>query len=121
MSKANDILAEAQRLAKKSKTWADLSNALFDPLDGLVSRRFADSADRAAFRKTEAYGKLHAMVEEKMQKTGVAAGAEPTKSGRFVVRVPKTLHAALEREALSEGTSLNQLVLAKLALRLRQD
>ena len=118
MSKVNDILAEGRRLAGKCETWADLSNALFDPLDGLVAKRFSDPAERAAFRKSETYGKLHAIVEEKMRQTGVAAGAEPTKSGRFVVRLPKTLHAALEREAVSEGTSLNQLVLAKLAARL---
>jgi predicted HicB family RNase H-like nuclease len=118
MSAANDILAEGKRLAQKSNTWADLSNALFDPLDGLVAERFPGSADRAAFRKSAAYAKLHKLVEQKMQQTGVVAGSEPTKSGRFVVRLPKTLHAALEREALTEGTSLNQLVLAKLAARL---
>ncbi len=113
-----DIFAQGKRLAGKSKTWADLSNALFDPLDGLVAKHFPDPADRAAFRQSEAYAKLHTLVENMMEQTGVAAGAEPTKSGRFVVRLPKTLHAALEREATTEGTSLNQLVLAKLAARL---
>ena len=49
---------------------------------------------------------------------GGRRSAESTKSGRFVVRLPKTMHAALEREAVVEGTSLNQLVLAKLAARL---
>ena len=53
-----------------------------------------------------------------MRQTGLIDGAQPTKSGRFVVRLPKTLHAALEREAIAEGTSLNQLVLAKLAVQL---
>lgn len=118
MSNVNDILAKATALAKTSKTWADLSNALFDPMDGLVAKSFADPADRASFRKSDAYGKLHKLVEQKMKQTGVAAGAEPEKSGRFVVRLPKTLHAALEHEAIAEGTSLNQLVLAKLAARL---
>jgi predicted HicB family RNase H-like nuclease len=118
MSKVNDILGEAQRLAKKSETWADLSNALFDPVDGLIAKRFADPADRAAFRKGDTYNKLYVLLEEKMRQTGIAAGAQPTKSGRFVVRLPKTLHAALEREAIAEGTSLNQLVLAKLAVQL---
>ena len=118
MNMANDILAEGKRLAEKSKTWADLSNALFDPLDGLVAKRLPDPADRAAFRKSEAYEELHKLVEQKMQQTGVVAGAEPTKSGRFVVRLPKSLHAALDREAAAEGTSLNQLVLTKLAARL---
>jgi antitoxin HicB len=36
-------------------------------------------------------------------------------SGKFNVRVPKSLHAALA----SEGVSLNQLVVAKLALHLK--
>lgn len=118
MKAVNDILAEAQRLAEGSKTWADLSNAIFDPLDGLVVKRIPDPGERAAFRKTDAYAQLHLLVEQKMQTTGVVAGAEPQKSGRFVVRLPRTLHAALEHEAVAEGTSLNQLVLAKLAARL---
>jgi hypothetical protein len=118
MSKANQIVAEAERLAGSSKNWADLSNAFFDPLDGLVVKHFPTPGDRAAFRKSDAYDRLHKLVEEKMEQTGVVAGAEPTKSGRFVVRVPRSLHAALEREAVAEGTSLNQLVLAKLAARL---
>jgi predicted HicB family RNase H-like nuclease len=117
MKTVNDILAEAQRLAEGSKTWADLSNALFDPMDGLVIREFPDAHDRAAFRKSEAYEKLHKLVERKMEQTGVVAGSEPKKSGRFIVRVPKTLHAALEREAEEQGTSLNQLVLAMLSAR----
>ncbi len=118
MNESDSILVQADGLAESSKTWADLSNALFDPLDGLVARQFPDPGARAAFRKSETYGKLHALVEEKMRQTGIAAGAEPTKSGRFVVRLPRSLHAALEREAASEGTSLNQLVLANLAVSL---
>jgi site-specific DNA-methyltransferase (adenine-specific) len=61
---------------------------------------------------------LHKLVELKMKQTGIVAGAEPKKSGRFVVRLPKTMHAALEQEAIAEGTSLNQLVRAQLAGRL---
>jgi len=45
-------------------------------------------------------------------------GVTPQKSGRFVVRVPRSLHAALDREAAAEGVSLSQLVVAKLAVRL---
>jgi hypothetical protein len=118
MSAAVDILAEGKCLAEQATTWADLSNALFDPLDGLVVKRFPDPDDRAAFRKSETYARLHGLVEQKMQETGVVAGSAPTKSGRFVVRLPRTLHAALEREAAAEGVSLNQLVVAKLAARL---
>ena len=37
-------------------------------------------------------------------------------SGKFLVRLPKTLHQRLAIEANKEGISLNQLVLYKLAL-----
>jgi predicted HicB family RNase H-like nuclease len=43
----------------------------------------------------------------------------PEYSGKFNVRVPKSLHAALASEAEAEGVSLNQLVVAKLALHLQ--
>jgi len=119
MTKVGEILSEGRRLADRCKTWADLSNALFDPLDGLVAKTYPDPEDRHAFRKTDAYVALHDLVEDKMREVGVVAGAEPKKSGRFVVRLPRSMHAALEKEATVEGTSLNQLVLAKLAVQLR--
>lgn len=37
-------------------------------------------------------------------------------SGKFVVRLPKSLHQRLAIEAEKEGVSLNQLALYKLAL-----
>jgi site-specific DNA-methyltransferase (adenine-specific) len=118
MSKGNNVLAEAQAVAEKCKTWADLSNALFDPVDGLVTRAFPDTSERRAFRKTKTYDALHALVERKMELTGVIEGSTPRKSGKFVVRLPRSLHAALEHEATEEGISLNQLVVAKLAIQL---
>lgn len=41
--------------------------------------------------------------------------ASLTHSGRFLLRVPRTLHAELAREAEHEGVSLNQFVVATLA------
>jgi predicted HicB family RNase H-like nuclease len=118
MNKFAEIVKEAKRLAEQSVTWADLSNALFEPNSGLVFRTFPDRKERDAFRKTGTYRTLHDLVQEKMSQTGLVEGAEPQKSGRFVVRLPRSMHAALEREARDEGTSLNQLVLAKLAVQL---
>ncbi len=112
------LLAEARKIAVSSKTWADLSNSLFDPLEGLVKRTFQNSDERAEFRKSKAYDELHELVERKMEATGVVSGATPKKSGKFVVRLPRSLHGALEREAETEGTSLNQLVVTKLAVQL---
>lgn len=118
MSRNDDILGEARKLAQNCRTWADLSNGIFDPLDGLIVRLFPDASERSAFRKTDVYDALHALVEQKVQETGIIEGSTPKKSGKFVVRLPRSLHAALEREAASEGTSLNQLVITKLAIQL---
>ncbi len=119
MDKTKIILREAKKLAESTKTWADFSNALFDPLDGLVAHMFKDPIERANFRKTTVYNKLHELVENKMQATGLIAGATPKKkSGKFVVRLPRSLHAALEKEAEAEDTSLNQLIVTKLAVQL---
>jgi len=41
--------------------------------------------------------------------------AEPQYSGKFLVRGPKSLHAALIREAELEGVSLNQFVVSALS------
>jgi len=118
MDKGAKLLERARELAQKAQTWADFSNALFDPFDGELARALPAQEDREAFRKTGEYKEIRALLQEKMRDTGLVSGASPKKSGKFVVRLPSSLHAALEREAEAEGTSLNQLVVTKLAVRL---
>jgi len=118
MDKTSTVLERARELAMKATTWADFSNALFDPFDGELVRIFPTQKDRETFRKTEEYKEIRALLQQKMSQTGLVKGAAPRKSGKFVVRLPRSLHAALETEAESEGTSLNQLVVTKLAVQL---
>jgi predicted HicB family RNase H-like nuclease len=118
MKNTAELLTRAEELARSAETWADLANALFDPEEGLIARAYPDRADREAFMKTDEFKRIHELLSEAMQRHGVVAGATPKKSGRFVVRLPRSLHAALEREAAVEGVSLNQLVVAKLAVSL---
>ena len=117
-NRAARILAEAQKLAAHTNSWADFSNALFDPEHGLLVREIPDVAQRRSFAKTREYAVIDRLLAKLMERFGVADGATPRKSGKFAVRVPKTLHLALEREAAEEGVSLNQLVVAKLAVSL---
>lgn len=117
-TKAQRVLAKASDVASASETWADLSNALFDPVDGLVAKAFPTREQREAFVQTEEYRALRRLVDEATERSGLVAGAKPKKSGRFVVRVPSSLHEALEVEAEAEGVSLNQLVLTKLAIQM---
>ena len=41
-------------------------------------------------------------------------------SGKFMLRMAKSLHAELKKEAEYEGISLNQLCLIKLAMQLKR-
>jgi len=118
MDKKKYILEKAIELASETKTWADFSNALFDPFDGELVHAFPTQEARETFRKTKEYKQIRALLEQKMNETGVVKGATPKKSGKFVVRLPRSLHGALEKEAELEGTSLNQLVVTKLAVQL---
>jgi uncharacterized protein (DUF1778 family) len=119
MKNANQVLEQAKKLATWAESWADFSNALFNPVDGLLTKTYPTRAERQAFLKTKQYQRISELLTHAMDRHGLVAGATPKKSGRFVVRLPKSLHAALEREAAGEGVSLNQLVVAKLAAQLR--
>ena len=119
MAKAQELVKEVEALAASSPTWADFSNALFNPDDGLLTRTYPLGPARNAFIKTGEYQLIRRLFRDVMKRTGVVEGATPRKSGKFVVRLPQSLHAALEREAREEGVSLNQLVVAKLAVQLK--
>lgn len=118
MKNTKRILEQAESMASSAETWADLANALFDPVHGLITRAYPSRAEREAFLKTEPYKKIRELLAHAIDTHGLVEGATPKKSGRFVVRLPQSLHAALEREAVKEGVSLNQLVVAKLAAQL---
>ncbi len=118
--KSSTILESARSLASSAESWADLSNALFNPEDGLLVKAYPTREEREAFLKTKEYEAIRKLREAAMDETGLIEGATPKKSGKFMVRLPKTLHGALEREAAEEGVSLNQLVVTKLAVSMSQ-
>lgn len=72
---AAQIINEARRLAQTAKTWAELSNAIFDPIEGLIAKAYPSLEQRKAFGNTEEYRQLRELVKEAMDRTGVIAGA----------------------------------------------
>jgi predicted HicB family RNase H-like nuclease len=119
MKKAKQLLKQAKKAAQMARSWADLSNAFFNPVNGLLTRAYPTRAEREEFVKTAEYKEISELLGKAIETYGLVEGATPKKSGRFVVRLPQSLHAALEREADREGVSLNQLVVAKLAVQLK--
>jgi hypothetical protein len=120
MADVNQLMQEAEQAAQDARTWADLSNILFNPVDGLVARAYPDRAAREVFVQTAEYGKLRQMVSDARQRFGLVEGATPRKTDPLVVQIPKSLHTALEREAVEEGVSLDHLILTKLAAGLKR-
>jgi hypothetical protein len=66
--------------------------------------------------KTDDYRRIRALVSNARLQHGLVEGGTPKATDPFVVSIPRSLHEALEREAADEGVSLNQLVVAKLAV-----
>ena len=119
-TKAEQMLDAARQQAATVTTWADLSNFLFDPDDGIISTSYPVGPERTAFMKSPEYSAIRQLIDEVRERTGFIEGMTPKKSGKFVVRMPRSLHAALEAEAEREGVSLNQLVVAKLSMQMSQ-
>ena len=119
-TKPQELLESARQEAAIVTTWADLSNFLFDPDDGVISKAYPVGPERSGFMKSPEYQAIRQLIDDVRQRTGLIEGATPKKSGKFVVRLPRSLHAALEAEAQREGVSLNQLVVAKLSLQMSQ-
>jgi hypothetical protein len=116
MNATKELLKEAEQAARETESWADLSNFLFNPVDGLVAKAYPTRAAREAFVQTEEYRKIRRLISEAMERHGLVEGATPKKTERLTIQLPRTLRAALEIEATEEGVSLEQLVLAKLAV-----
>jgi hypothetical protein len=115
-SRAQELLTVARKLAESpGLTWVEANNAIYGPA-GPMARLFPSAVDRAAFARTKESREIDALIDSLPEPAVNSASKEY--SGTFQVRLPKSLHAALASEAEAEGVSLNQLVVAKLALHL---
>jgi hypothetical protein len=117
-SRAKELLTRARKLAEiPGLTWAEANNFIYGP-GGPFVRLFPSAKDRAAFAKTKEAREIDRLID-RLPEPPVGPQRREY-SGKFNVRVPKSLHAALASEAEAEGVSLNQLVVAKLALHLQK-
>ena len=114
-SRAQELLDFARSLQDSGLTWVEANNAIYGP-GGRFVKLFPTKADRVAFAKMDESRQIDELIDN-LPEPDVRSSREEY-SGKFVVRIPKSLHAALATEAEVEGVSLNQLVVAKLAVQL---
>jgi len=117
------VLNAAKRKAKTVKNWHELHNAIFG-IGGLVSQKFPSKKERLAFSKTEECKQITdmvtAMVESSQSGMAELSEAAERSSGTLSLRLPASIHAALIVEAEREGVSLNQLIVTKCSVDLRE-
>ena len=112
-----DLLTLARKLVETpGLTWVEANNAIYGP-GGPFVRLFPTKSDRAAFATSKERKQIDELIDSLPDPPVGPQRREY--SGKFNVRIPKSLHAALASEAEAEGVSLNQLVLAKLSLHLQ--
>ncbi|MFI5456591.1 MAG: hypothetical protein ACHRXM_14175 [Isosphaerales bacterium] len=71
---------EAEQAARVAETWADLSNFLFNPVDGLVAKAYPTREAREAFVKTDDYKKIRQLVSDTTLRHGLVEGATPRRN-----------------------------------------
>lgn len=111
-TKAQQALHFAKRKVKECDNWIDFSNALFG-IGGKLGELFPTESERTQFTRTPEYEAIMQMMDE------LQGPDTEDFSGHFMVRGPRSLHAALMKEAEAEGVSLNQLCISKLSMQLR--
>jgi hypothetical protein len=69
--RTNQLVAEAKEIARRGDSWIGLSNALSDPVGGLIVRDFPDAEERAAFLRSPAYEELNQLLKRTIRRKGL--------------------------------------------------
>jgi predicted HicB family RNase H-like nuclease len=100
------------RFFQTSPDWVSFYRQVLG-LKGVVRRNYPDQQAMARFMQTPTYLEIHSMLTT-LRKMG--SPPDPTQDPLQVitVRIPKSLHDALQTEAFDHHTSMNKLCISKL-------
>lgn len=118
--RSREFVSFARRVAEEEAAWADWHNRVFGT-EGKFQELFPTPTEREAFVTSQYQRDIDEISASLREGKTIAEYTQPvtTASGKFVVRLPSSLHEALTKEARAEGVSLNQLVVSKLSITLR--
>jgi hypothetical protein len=69
--RTKQLVAEAKEIARRVDSWVSLSNALTDPVGGLIARYFPDAEQRAEFLRSPAYEELNQLLLRTIKRKGL--------------------------------------------------
>jgi predicted HicB family RNase H-like nuclease len=117
-SAAKAIREDASQLLAQGTSAVDFSERFFGP-SGRLRELWASDSERSALVQSELFKWLQERLADLRRKEAALFADEAAKlSGRLTVVVPRSLHAALKREAVLEGVSLSELIRMKLTVSL---
>ncbi|MEW6366265.1 MAG: toxin-antitoxin system HicB family antitoxin [Acidobacteriota bacterium] len=110
------IYSEALEMVREGTTATGFSARFFGP-EGLLRQLWTTEAERRALVESELYRWLE-KEHSKLRARDAKSFAKEVQclSGRLTVVVPRSLHAALKREAEQEHVSLSELIRLKLGI-----
>jgi hypothetical protein len=119
-AKARELLAYAREQARQCKNSSQFFNAIYGK-GGKANELFATDSERAAFLRTGENKEIR-RLKLMLPDPPVQPGGELMTNGNqgVILRLPKSVFAALLAEAEAEGVSLDQLCLSKLVAQLRE-
>lgn len=111
-TKQQEVYRVAHELFRQDPDWVTFFREVLG-LDGVVRRVYQAPEELAQFEQSNEYQEIQAMLA-RLRERGLSrpSAQEPTKV--ITVRMPKSLHDALQREAHERHTSMNRLCIGKL-------
>ena len=69
--RSKQLVAEAKKIARKVDSWISLSNALSDPVGGLIARYFPNREARDEFLRSPEYEELNQLLLRTIKRKGL--------------------------------------------------
>jgi predicted HicB family RNase H-like nuclease len=112
VEKQAEVERFAQQLFAQETDWVRFYREVLG-LQGVVRQMFPRQEELAAFKRTDAYrGILQLLSQLRAKRVVAEACDEPTRV--ITVRLPQSMHEALQAEAYEHHTSVNKLCISKL-------
>ncbi len=114
--RGQEVLRLAQEAFAKTGSWIVFYREMLG-LDGVVRQLFADTDQLRYFETQPEFAELQEMVAAmRSQDPGKGSTSEPERM--ITIRLPKSLHEALQTESDEMNLSINQLCISKLLQRI---
>ena len=124
----DEIKFAAEKLHADQVDWTVFYREILS-LRGMIRRHFPTKKAMAKFEQSEAYREIQRMLAELRKRTNAKKLLAPqdtaTESNEvtkvITVRIPKSMHEALQIEAYEHRTSMNKLCISKLLQHIEND